>query len=363
MALLFLEGFEGYAGVGDRILANTGPCRWMYSNHTNVPAFNTTTYRTTQVTPANSRSYQLNSEWSGMDMITVPSSSELIVGFGFYRVFNGVNVNAGIIGFCATDAGQGIVLGHNHNTGTLYAATPGAWGHPGANLGTASIALSTNQWYYIEVRAKFGTTTGEFEVWVDGVQVLNLSGINTAAGGIASYTAVSLACHNNGNSQWVNMLYDDLYICDKTGTTNNSFLGPISVFSLMPASVGSVTNLTATGAATNWQCVNDATNNNATSYVSTGVTGQKDYYVFQALPGGVTTVAGVMLRTCSTLGNSGTRRLKMNMQYAANVFSSALKILTLGSWKQDYLVADLAPDGTAWTPAKVNSTEAGVEAG
>lgn len=361
MALLFLEGFEGYATTGDRILSS-GTTRWTYSYHNVAPGFNAGTYRTAQVTAGNSRSYQVSSRYEGMDMLAVPSSTELVMGFGFYRGTSTVGVVAGICGFGFDDGSQGIVLAHSHSTGTLYASVPGAWGQPGANLGTASITLSLDQWYYIEVRAKLGTTTGEFEVKVDGVQVLNLTGINTAAGGITSYRVATFALHNLGNN-WINFLYDDLYVCDTTGTTNNGFIGPLSVYSLMPTGAGSSTQLTATGAGTNWQCVNDATNNNATSYVSTGITGQKDYYTFQSLPGTVTNVAGVVLRTCSTLGTSGSRKLKMNMQYAASVISSALKVLSFGSWKQDYYAADLAPDGTAWTPAKVNSTEAGVEAG
>ncbi|MEK7357520.1 MAG: hypothetical protein AAB250_13795 [Bdellovibrionota bacterium] len=364
MALLYLEGFEGYATVTDMTTGNAGPCRWLISTHFGgATSYNTTTFRTTQVTAGNSRAYQVPVRYYGYDLIEVPSSTELIMGFGYYRVPSD-NVNVSICGFGGTTCdSQGIVLAHSHTTGTLYAATAGGNGVPATTLGTASITLSLSTWYYIEVRAKLSSTVGEFEVYVDGVQVLNLTNINSATGGIASYQVAAIAMHNTGSGSWSHQIYDDLYILDKTGATNNTFLGPISVYSLMPTGAGSVTELTPTGAASNWDAVNDATNDNATTYVATGTTGNKDYYTFEQLPGSVTAVPGVMMRTCGTLAASGTRKLQMNLKYVASVVSSSLKTLTLGSWKQNMFVRDTAPDGAAWTPAKVNALEGGVEAG
>lgn len=361
MALLFLEGFEGYSSTTAMVNASAGPCKWsqIWNSGTGSSISLSTTYRTEQVTVGNSRSLYMAAGSDHLNCcIETPASTELIVGVGFRYATASIGV-AGLISFGGSNSSsQGVVLGINSSQ-QIYAATASSYGAPGTSLGVASTSLNPNTWYYVEVRAKLSTTAGEFEVYVNGVQVLNLSGVNTATGSISSYQTVTLGgCNNNS----ITAYFDDVYICDTTGATNNTFIGPVSVYSLMPNGAGSATEMTATGAATNWEAVADPTDD-STDYVATSTTGQKDYYTFESLPGTVTTVAGVQLKARSTLPTSGTRKLKMNLKNGASVISSALRALATGTWLQNSFVSDTAPDGTAWTPTQVNNTEGGIEAG
>lgn len=359
MALLHLEGFEGYSSVNDLYnVGSTNACKWVELNaNGNTLNLGNATWRTTQVTAANSRSMCLSTNFA-RNQFSIPATTEIIVGIGFYPT-TAVSTNSIIsVGGAGTVDTKGVTIGLNVGR-NIIVSTPGNWGSPNSTLSTGTTVVTLNTWHYLEVRAKLGAATGECEVWLDGVQELNLSSLNTATGGITSYNMIGVGCtYSNSHTTF----YDDFYVCDKTGSTNNTFLGPISVYTLMPTGAGSSTQLTATGAATNWQAVSEAANN-TTTYVSTSTTAQKDYYTFQSLPAGVTSVQGVLLKARSTLPTAGTRKLKLNLKNGASVITSALKALLLGTWAEDSFVSDTAPDGTAWDPTKVNATEGGVEAG
>lgn len=359
MALLFIEGYEGYASITQMLQSTIGPVKWA---DTSFCIVNNATYRTAQVTAANSRSMQVSGFNTTMySTLSIPSKTEVIVGTGFFATdARATNIGAIIVGGTSF-ASQGVGLFIDFNTGVVTVGIPNGSGQRASTLGTTTGSYSPNSWIYFEMRVKLHATAGEVEVWQNGVQTGLFTGINTATGGIANYKIIGFGCMATGVTTY-NAYYDDMYVADTTGTVNNTFLGPVSVYSLVPTANGSTTQLTANGVAQNWDAVNDPTADDATTYVSTAVTGQKDYYLFQALPVSVTAVSGVMLKTRSTLGASGTRKLQMNLKNGASVISSALKSLSFGSWLWEYFVSDTSPDGTAWDPTKVNNTEGGVEA-
>jgi hypothetical protein len=142
---------------------------------------------------------------------------------------------------------------------------------------------------------------------------------------------------------------------------NNTFLGPISVFSLLPTGAGSSTQFTAVGAGTNWETLNEATSN-TTTYVESTTTGHQDYYTFQDLPAGITGVPGVIMQTRNNAPDAGVRKIVMNMKNGPDVVSSPQVTLGMNNWVRDKFISETAPDGTAWTKAAVDATEGGIEA-
>jgi len=358
MALLFIDGFEGYGTSTEMLLGGSdNPCRFNYIGNTTYATLSSTTFRTTQVTAGNSRSLRVASGL-GETGLRLPSLTEVIVGFGVY--FEAPNSTTShflqVGGSAPWTTSQGIVLAFNGTSGLITACINSS-GSPGTVLGTASGTYSGNTWYYVEVRVKVGAATGEIELKINNTGVLNLTNVNTATGSLTYYSNIGF----DSNSAFAPH-YDDLYVCDKTGSTNNNFLGPVSVYTLMPTGAGSTTNLTPVGAATNWQAVSEIAAD-TTTYAETSTTGNKDYYAFQALPAGVTSVFGVAARTKCTTPDNGGRKVRLNMKNGANVISSALRTLTMGSWLSDIFLSETAPDGSAWTKALVDGTETGPEAG
>ena len=352
MALLYIDGFEGYTNVTDITRVGSGEPRFTYIHSGN--SLSSTIYRTAQVTPANSRS--LYADTSMPVDFKIPARTEFIMGLAVYIVSNNTSVlSVWNVGNTSLSS-QGVCLAYRPSSNTFFIYTAGTNGAPGTLLGTASGTYGQNTWHYIELRLKLGTTTGEAELKINGIQVLNLTNINTATGSITAYSAMGKASTNV-----VEAYYDDLYICDTSGSVNNTFLGPISVYTLMPTSNASSTQLTPVGAASNWQAVDEPTAD-TTTYVETSTTGHRDYYNFESLPAGVSSVFGVLTRAKSTTPDNGGRRVRLNFKNGANVLSSAARLLTLGNWLYEYFIAETAPDGSAWSKTSVDSTEAGVEA-
>jgi hypothetical protein len=356
MALLFIDGFEGYSSCTEMILcgsANTTRFNMLENTSATYVDLVTTPVRTSQVVAGNSRSLKV---WNYGIGVSIPNLTEVIFGIGFYSNYsNPYNNNLVNIGGADPMGGsQGVVIAHNTGTGAIAAYT-NSGGYTGTLLGTATGTYANYSWHYLEVRVKVGSSTGEVEIRVNGTQILNISSVNTATGSLTSYSVIGL-------TPGATTFYDDLYVLDKTGSTNNNFLGPVSVYTLMPTGAGSTTNLTAVGAGSNWQAVSEVAAD-TTTYVETSTTGNKDYYQFQSLPAGVTSVLGVATRSKCTTADNGGRKVRLNMKNGANIISSTLRNLSMGSWFYDLFLSETAPDGSAWTKAAVDATEAGPEAG
>ena len=352
MALLLIDGFEGYSSVASMI-SQSGTTRWFYNAGT--PTFDSTTYRTTQVTPANSRSLFMSQTGSS---ITIPATTqEIIIGFGFRWSGNAYN-NRNLISFGQTNpVGQGIGVGLFQN-GQMYI------GAPSNNINDIAVSVVTvsptnlapNVWYYLEFRAlRGGAGAGQFEIRINGVVDTNVT-MATNGGGITGFGNIAIGAAS-GNTYNI----DDVYVLDTTGATNNTFLNPVSVYTLMPNGAGSSTGLSVTGSATNWQSQSEVSDD-TTTYVDGSNTGDKDYYTFQDLPSGVSTIPGVAVKARCTTPDPGTRKVKLNMKDgSANVSSSSAQVLSMGSWLQYQHLAEKAPDNSAWTKVAVDGLEAGIE--
>lgn len=91
---------------------------------------------------------------------------------------------------------------------------------------TAPIGLNPGRWYYVELVATIHTSTGSFEVWVDGVLKLTQSGINTAAAASNDWDIfrVILAAGE---------FFDDHYVLDDQAGLNTR-LGPVVIEGMLP---------------------------------------------------------------------------------------------------------------------------------
>jgi hypothetical protein len=154
-------------------------------------------------------------------------------------------------------------------------------------LATSTYAYTTNVWVYIEVKALVNSSTGIFEVRVDGNVVATFSG-NTQQAAFTTLNSIRLGTAvNSGSNQ---TFVDDVYVLDSTGSAPyNTYLGDIAVRTLLPTGVGASTQWTpSTGA--NWDAVNEATSS-ATDYVAATTTGLKDLYDITDVAAGTTVLA------------------------------------------------------------------------
>ena len=98
-------------------------------------------------------------------------------------------------------------------------------------------------WQFIEVYAAISPTNGAVRVRVNEIVVLALVSSNTAHTTSTGVDQISIGTGAN------NVIVDDFYICDSSGTSLNGFLGNTRVPAQVPAGVGSSTGWTPTGSA------------------------------------------------------------------------------------------------------------------
>lgn len=127
-----------------------------------------------------------------------------------------------------------------------YRSSPGIGGN--VLLGTSSAAMTYGTYHYIEAKVKVDSTTGTVDIHVDGISFLSLSGQNTQVTAFPQVGGVALGTWSGGGSITA-MYWDDFYICDSTGSFNNTFLGPTSVLAILPTGNGTSDQWTIGGSA------------------------------------------------------------------------------------------------------------------
>lgn len=127
-------------------------------------------------------------------------------------------------------------------------------------------------WMHLGITYKADPTNGFFSFYVDGVQVINFTGALT--GGTATIYFGGVPATGNG---WTEAWFDDFYFDDTTGEVDSPPPPKRFVFS-MPNAAGNDTDWTPTGAASNFQAVDEAPPDNDTSYVEAAATALLDTY-------------------------------------------------------------------------------------
>ena len=171
---------------------------------------------------------------------------------------------------------------------------------------TGPSAIAAGQWYGIECLFTISSTVGVAQVWVNGAQVINATGLDT------QFTSDS---YSNQVRLWgdaAGAYFDDFRVWDSTGSTQNAPTGVDSqLITKLPSGAGAVTGWTANGAAANWQCVVDNPPDGDTTYVSASTASTEDAY---AMPSAGLSQTPIMVVARSYVRtDSGTHSLEIGV--------------------------------------------------
>jgi hypothetical protein len=145
----------------------------------------------------------------------------------------------------------------------------------GIQVSTGPGLFSSGVWFNLELQVTGGAGTGTALLYINGFEVINATGLNTANGS----TVVNQVSIGDQQNRTGAMRCDDFRVWDNTGTTQNAALGTDSrIITKLPSSAGASTQLTPNGAAANWQCVDDNPPDGDTTYVSGASSGLVDAY-------------------------------------------------------------------------------------
>lgn len=233
----------------------------------------------------------------------------------------------------------------------------------GTLLGTTAVGIiGTLAWSYLEVKVTLSDTVGVVVIYLDGVQVLNLTAQDTKNAGTKTVIDGMELGFTAGST---GLMLDDIYILNGDATAPNDFLGPCRVRTLRPSANGATSNGTGSDAdsTNNYLLVQDTTPSTGTAtYVDLAATNDEDTYAFDDLPDVTGTVAAVQTTTYAQKTDASARNLAHVIRITGTDYISADQTLTTSfAWQVTRRTTSPATS-TAFTRAEVNAAEYGVRA-
>ena len=222
----------------------------------------------------------------------------------------------------------------------------------------AAPCIVANAYQHVECIAFFSQTVGTFECRVNGVTVLSLSGIDTCATANVECSQVNI-CGSFGGAGFssTETRVDDLYCYDNTGTYNNTFIGDRRVLTLFPDANTATADWTAVGAASGYLCIDEATPNDDTDYITAATVGLVSQFGLQNLPAGISVVNAVVMVERARKTEAGTANTQVSIVSGASTTNGADKPLTeIYTYRQDVFQTDPAT-AAPFTPAAVDALQ------
>jgi hypothetical protein len=225
---------------------------------------------------------------------------------------------------------------------------------------SANGAHAAGIWEYVEVMATIADSGGRVTVRVNGATVIDFTGDTRNGGTNASIDTIGFGDYGTNVGPVTASYFDDVYVCNDTGTTNNTFLGDVRVQTLPVTGAGTDTQLTPTGVANNWDNINEMPAS-ASDYNSSSTVGQRDTYVMQDLLATTGSVFGVQTNLTVGKSDAGTANMKPVLRSGGSVYYDPA--IVLSSSAALYTIPhDTDPaTSTNWTVSGVNGLETGVE--
>lgn len=226
-------------------------------------------------------------------------------------------------------------------------------------LGTTVKSLNVSTWYYIECKIKIDGAVGTYEIRVNGVTWLSGAGVNTRGGTANNYgNEIMFAAFNQ------NIVVDDLYVCDGSGTMNNDFLGDVRVETLYPSGAGTASQWTPNGAGTNVGCVSGVAPDDDTTYIETTAPGSVDTYQLKDLANTPANIYGLQAVLMARKTDAGSRFISEAYRIGGTIYTPATGsgLSVYDSYYFDTDIQELSPATTGtWTASEVNNLEAGIK--
>jgi hypothetical protein len=222
-------------------------------------------------------------------------------------------------------------------------------------LGTTDDAISAFSTCHIGLKITINNSTGTATVYIKGVAVLTLTGLDTQVTANAWADVFTLGHLENFNYTWK---ADDFILLDNSGSELNDFLGDRGVYADLMIAAGSNADFTPSAGA-NKDNIDDATPNGDTDYNGSPNVGDKDSFVGPTLPDDVGSVDAVCVDIIAKKTDAGDRKLSA---YTLSGGDDAVEDDHALNDDYDHFQGVFPQDphtSAAWLPSAVNDAEFG----
>ncbi|MBU6231609.1 hypothetical protein KGP36_02980 [Patescibacteria group bacterium] len=218
-------------------------------------------------------------------------------------------------------------------------------------INTGYPIVTAGNWQHFEIYVD--STVGSVTVKLEGVQVIN-----------QTYAANSIVFANIGWSprqdlyspaQAATSYMKDFIIWNTSGTVNNSFIGPVSVYRLAPTT--DVSNSWTLTGGTSVSGITSADPPNDSNYIAAGYTGLplSATVNLSDLPSNVVGVRAVMTLQRAEKSDGGDATINTQIHSGSATFTGANHNIGT-SFAYSYDISEVDPNtGSAWNPIAVNN--------
>lgn len=210
---------------------------------------------------------------------------------------------------------------------------------------TANNILSAGQWGYLEMEIVLSATVGRVTLYLNGTQVLNLTGVNNVNGALV--TADRFTLNHFGDGFYY--LMDDLYILDTAAK-----IGECRIETLRPS--GDNTKVfTPDSGTTNYNRVNETLVDGDTSYVQAAAVGNRDLYGITALSSTPANIYAVNVVSFARKTDATARQLNNSIKSGTTDSDGANLTLLSAYGRLDRIIPNDPNTSAAWSPPAVNA--------
>lgn len=227
----------------------------------------------------------------------------------------------------------------------------------GTSLGVSASPVVTAETYqHIECLVFFSQTVGTVEVRVNGVTVVSIAGVDTVATSLVECSQVVIG-GGTGGTAVNNVDIDDVFAYDDTGSYNNTFIGDRRVITLYPNANTAQADWTPVGAATGYECIDEASPDGDSTYISAGVPGSPapvSEFGISNLPAGISAISAVMVVEMARKTEAGPANTQWSVISGASETAGADKPMTeIYTYRYDIFETDPA-SAAPFTPSEVD---------
>ena len=224
--------------------------------------------------------------------------------------------------------------------GTLYGTTTGP-------------VVTANSYNHIEVKGLADASAGTIEVRVNGVTVLNLTGLDTGTGPIAQFLFgyYNITTGNPAD----NAYWKDVVFWDTSGAEGNDFQGSVAVHDLYTDADISL-NWTPSTGSTGWDLIDETTPND-TDYIQAGDPAPAAaVFSLTDLPEDVTSVRALLPIYRATKTDGGDCNIQVGITPNNTNWDDGADRPMTTAYTYWWDVSHLSPATAApWTPVEVNA--------
>lgn len=216
----------------------------------------------------------------------------------------------------------------------------------GASSGPVVVA---NSWRHVESKVHPDAATGTVEVRVEGVVVLNLTNVNTGTGPVAQVTLC------NGRivaSVGTPMGLKDIIFWDTSGSENNDFIGPCTVY-WRPMASDVSSGWSRTSGSTDYGLVDESPPDDAGYIYADDTLPAPSIMEPQPLPPDVVSIRAIISVSRAQKSDGGDGKLQVSMSPNGTDWDTGADNPVSTAFTYYYDVSEVSPATTApWSPTE-----------